>query len=120
PVDGTVRQRFGASSSVGRPASSGIEIAAAEGTPVHAIHDGTVAFTGPFTGFGSLVIVQHDAQSFSLYGNLSDIAVARGGRVQTGEIIATSGASVVGAPGLYFELRIDGRPVDPLQWLKVR
>jgi septal ring factor EnvC (AmiA/AmiB activator) len=120
PVAGAVRQRFGAAASAGHPASSGIEIAAAEGTPVHAIHDGTVAFTGPFTGFGSLIIVQHDTQSFSLYGNLGDIAVARGTRVETGEIVGTSGASVGGAPGLYFELRIDGRPVDPLQWLKKR
>jgi septal ring factor EnvC (AmiA/AmiB activator) len=120
PVPGTVRQRFGAASAPGRPPSSGIEIAAMEGAAVHAIHDGTVAFTGPFTGFGNLVIVQHDPQSFSLYGNLADISVAKGAHVETGATVGTSGASVLGAPGLYFELRIDGRPVDPLQWLKGR
>ncbi len=119
PVPGTVRQRFGANDGR-RPSASGMDIAAAEGEPVHALHDGVVAYADAFAGFGRLVIVDHGAQTFSLYGNLKDIEVERGARVARGETLGTVGVSTTGAAGLYFELRIDGRPVDPLQWLKKR
>jgi septal ring factor EnvC (AmiA/AmiB activator) len=119
PVPGVVRQRFGGNDGR-RGISNGIDIAAAEGLPVHAIHDGMVAFADTFTGFGRLVIVDHGGQTFSLYGNLKDVAVARGARVQRGAAIGSAGVAATGATGLYFELRVDGRPVDPLQWLKKR
>jgi septal ring factor EnvC (AmiA/AmiB activator) len=118
PVAGTVRERFGRASATGRPASNGIEIAADEGSAVRAVHDGTVAFADTFAGFGRLVILEHGPQSFSLYGNLTDITVSRGARVESGQDIGSVGSSATGAPGLYFELRIDGHPVDPLQWLR--
>jgi septal ring factor EnvC (AmiA/AmiB activator) len=119
PVAGVVRQRF-ASSSVGAGPSNGLEIAAVEGLPVQAVHDGTVAFADTFAGYGRLVIVDHGAQNFSLYGHLLEIAVARGARVERGEVVGSVGSSFAGAAGLYFELRIDGRPVDPVQWLRKR
>jgi len=119
PLSGTLRQRFG-SSDVRRGINNGIDIAAAEGLPVHAVHDGTVAFADVFTGFGRLVIVDHGSQNFSLYGNLKDIAVTPGGHVQSGETIGSVGVASTGATGLYFELRIDGHAVDPLQWFKKR
>lgn len=119
PVTGTIRQRFGGTDGR-RGISNGIDIAAAEGLPVEAIHDGTVAFADTFTGFGRLVIVDHGGQTFSLYGNLRDLAVTRGDRVQRGAAIGSAGVAATGATGLYFELRVDGRPVDPLQWLKKR
>jgi septal ring factor EnvC (AmiA/AmiB activator) len=100
--------------------SNGIEIAAAEGTPSLAIHGGTVAFAGAFAGCGNLVILDHGAQAFSLYGNLLDIAVARGARLERGQPVGSVGFSLTGPAGLYFELRVDGRAVDPLQWLKKR
>ena len=113
PVTGPVRLRFGGG-------SNGIEIAADDGTPVQAVHEGTVAFAGPFTGYGNLIIVQHDPDTFSLYGNLSDTAVARGTRIERGQTLGSVGASTTGPPGLYFELRVGGQPVDPIQWLKRR
>jgi septal ring factor EnvC (AmiA/AmiB activator) len=119
PVTGAVRQQFGRATSARLPAN-GIEIAAEEGAPVLAVHGGTVAFAGPFAGFGNLVIVQHDATSFTLYGNLSAMTVGRGDRVDDGQTLGSVGASATGPPGLYFELRIDGQPVDPIQWLKKR
>jgi septal ring factor EnvC (AmiA/AmiB activator) len=118
PVVGTVRQRFGGPGDPSGAARTGVDIAASEGAPVQALHDGTVAFADVFTGFGRLVIVDHGGQTFSLYGNLRDIQAARGARVARGAPIGTVGVSPTGAAGLYFELRIDGRPVDPLQWLK--
>ena len=119
PVDGTVRRRFGRASASGGTAN-GIEIAADTGTPVRAIHDGIVAFADTFSGFGKIVILDHGARTFSLYGNLLDIGVSKGAHVDRGAPVGTSGASATGGPGLYFELRIDGQPVDPLQWLKAK
>ena len=120
PVAGSIRQRFGVTAGNRRGMSNGIEIGAPEGTPALAIHDGTVAFADTFAGYGNLVIVDHGSQAFSLYGNLLDIAVSRGGRVDRGQPVGWVGFPVTGAAGLYFELRVDGRPVDPLQWLKKR
>jgi septal ring factor EnvC (AmiA/AmiB activator) len=53
-----------------------------------------------------------------LYGSLLEVGAAQGTRVGRGDQVGTVGVSPGGAVGLYFELRIDGRPVDPLQWLK--
>jgi murein hydrolase activator len=115
PAAGSIRRRFGATAG---QASAGIEIAAEEGAPVHAIHEGIVAFADPFSGFGNLVIVDHGSQTFSLYGDLLEIEAKRGSRVERGQPIGSVGTSPAGTSGLYFELRIDGRAVDPLQWLK--
>jgi septal ring factor EnvC (AmiA/AmiB activator) len=119
PLTGPLRQRFGVSEA-GRGVNNGIDIAAAEGLPVKAIHAGTVAYADAFTGFGRLVIVDHGNQNFSLYGNLKDISVEKGAHVQGGATLGSVGATPTGASGLYFELRIDGHAVDPLQWLKKR
>ena len=115
PVDGSVTRRFGRGS-----AANGIEIAATEGADAVAVHDGTVAFAGPFAGFGNLVILDHGAQTFSLYGDLLDMAVKKGARVEHGQPVGTAGPIPSGSDGVYFELRVDGHPVDPLQWLKKR
>jgi murein hydrolase activator len=115
PAVGSIRRRFGAAAG---QASAGIEIAAEEGTPVHAVHEGVVAFADPFSGFGNLVILDHGSQAFSLYGDLLVIEAKRGSRVERGQSIGSVGTSPAGTTGLYFELRVDGRAVDPLQWLK--
>jgi septal ring factor EnvC (AmiA/AmiB activator) len=115
PIDGTVTRRFGRGST-----ANGIEIAAAEGASALAVHDGTVAFAGPFTGFGNLVIVDHGGQAFSLYGDLLDIGVKKDARVERGQAVGTAGPISSGTEGIYFELRVDARPVDPLQWLRKR
>ncbi|MCX6538544.1 MAG: peptidoglycan DD-metalloendopeptidase family protein [Acidobacteria bacterium] len=98
--------------------SNGIRIAAPPGAPVRAIHEGTVVFAEPFTGFGNLVIVDHGGQAFTMYGTLSTMTVAAGTHVIRGQNVGTAGASPDGVPSIYFELRVDGKPVDPLQWLK--
>jgi septal ring factor EnvC (AmiA/AmiB activator) len=118
PAAGAIRHRFGRTSGSG--SANGIEIATAVGMPVRAVHEGTVAFADTFAGYGKLVIVDHGAQAFTLYGHLLDIPVARGARVSQGDTVGSSGFALLGVPGLYFELRVDGRPVDPLQWLRKR
>jgi septal ring factor EnvC (AmiA/AmiB activator) len=114
PVAGTVRRRFA------RASFQGIEIAASEGIPVRAVHDGVVAFADTFSGFGNLVILDHGSQTFSLYGDLLDIAVhvKKGARLERGQPVGAVGPTPTGGAGVYFELRVDGQPVDPLQWLK--
>jgi septal ring factor EnvC (AmiA/AmiB activator) len=97
---------------------NGVEIAAPEGGRVNAVHEGTVAFADEFTGYGKLVIVEHGGGAFSLYGHLGTIRVSRGARVEAGTTVGLSGRNPSGTPTVYFELRIDGRPVDPLQWLQ--
>jgi septal ring factor EnvC (AmiA/AmiB activator) len=118
PATGALRRRFIPTATARAPASNGLEIAAAEGTPALAVHEGVVAFADRFAGFGNLVIVDHGAQAFSLYGNLLDIAVKKGARVERGQAVGSVGPSATGPAGLYFEMRVDGQPVDPLQWLK--
>jgi septal ring factor EnvC (AmiA/AmiB activator) len=115
PVDGHLKRRFDRGSG-----SNGIEVAAEEGSPALAVHDGIVAFAGTFDGFGNLVILDHGSQTFSLYGDLLDISVAKDARVEHGHPVGIVGPIPSGADGLYFELRVDGQPVDPLQWLKKR
>ena len=84
------------------------------------MHEGRVAFAGPFAGFGNLVILEHGEGDHSLYGHLRVLGVARGDAVERQAVLGETGLTPAGVPGLYFELRIDGRAVDPLQWLKRR
>jgi septal ring factor EnvC (AmiA/AmiB activator) len=120
PAAGVVRRRFGRTAGPGGSSSNGIEIAAEETARARAIHEGVVAFADSFAGFGRLVILDHGSQNFSLYGDLLEIAVKKGARVERGQAIGAVGPTATGAAGLYFELRVDGRPVDPLQWLRKR
>ena len=121
PVTGAVVSAFG-KALAGRFGTSivrnGIEIAAPEGTPVRAVHGGSVAYAAPFAGFGLLAIVDHGGSAFTLYGHLAEVSVRQGTTVQRGAEVGKVGLVPAGDAGLYFELRIDGRPVDPLQWLR--
>ena len=101
-------------------ARNGIEIAASEGAPVNAVHPGTIDYADPFTGFGNLVIVDHGGNYYSLYGYMASIGVSRGQQVDAGTELGRVGTAPAGPAALYFELRVDGRSVDPIQWLKPR
>jgi septal ring factor EnvC (AmiA/AmiB activator) len=121
PAQGIVTGRFGrqTNSRFGTAiARSGIEISVAEGQTVRSVHEGTVAYADQFTGYGNLVIVDHGDSAYSLYGYLSSLEVARGAHIGAQTQVGASGRDPSGNPAVYFELRIDGKPVDPLQWLK--
>jgi septal ring factor EnvC (AmiA/AmiB activator) len=121
PAAGIVVGRFGrtTSSRFGTAiARNGIEVSLAEDQPVRTVHEGTIAFADQFTGYGNLIIIDHGETTYSLYGYLSSIDVARGAHVDAQARIGSSGRNPSGNPALYFELRVDGKPVDPLQWLK--
>ena len=91
-----------------------------EGQPVRNIHEGTVAFADQFEGYGNLVIVDHGSRAYSLYGYLGSVGATRGQRLDPQAVVGTVGRNPGGNSALYFELRVDGTAVDPLQWLKKR
>ena len=90
----------------------------------HTLTQSAGTLTGPgtvtVTGVGNLVIVDHGSNTFTLYGQLGAMNVAQGVKVDRGEPLGTAGRMLVGIPGVYFEIRVDGKPVDPLEWLKKR
>lgn len=94
--------------------SHGIEIAAAEGTPIAAVGSGRVVFADSFKGYGKLVIVDHGNSYHTLYGHALHLDRGVGDRVKAGEILARAGFP--GTGGLYFEIRHHGVPLDPLSW----
>jgi murein DD-endopeptidase MepM/ murein hydrolase activator NlpD len=81
---------------------------------------GPVGYAEGYTGLGTLVILDHGSNNYSLYGYLLSLNVQRGEAVEAGAELGRVGPSPAGPPELYFELRIDGRSVDPVQWLKPR
>jgi len=122
PVAGRMLTPFGrrGANVAAAPGQSGVQFTTDEGSPVRTVHDGTVVFVGPFTGYGTLVIVDHGGQIYSLYGQLASIELERGAKVERGDVLGTAGRVLAGIPGMYFEMRVDGKPVDPLEWLRKR
>jgi septal ring factor EnvC (AmiA/AmiB activator) len=118
PLKGKVVTAFGAADESGRR-SSGVLLAAKVGAAVHAIAHGRVVFADWMRGYGLLIIVDHGDGYLSLYGCNETLLKDVGDWVDAGETIATSGASGgQKTPGLYFELRAKGQPVDPRGWLR--
>ena len=101
--------------------NNGLKIEAAPGTPVRAVFQGTVLFAQWFKGYGNLIILDHGNRVFSLYGNLKQSSVAVGDRIATGQPIAGVAESEEAEGGyLYFEIRRNGKPIDPMPLLPKR
>jgi murein hydrolase activator len=101
--------------------AKGVFIRAAEGEPVRAVAAGTVVYADWMRGFGNLLIVDHGENFLTIYGNNDSLLKQTGDAVKLGEALATVGASGGNEEtGLYFELRHEGRPFDPLGWVKLR
>ena len=100
---------------------SGIFIQTTDDNNAKAVHAGKVVFAEWFKGYGQLMIVNHGDGYHTLYGSLSEIFSKVGDIINSGQVIGRVGDSgVLNAPGLYFEVRYRGKPLDPLQWLKKR
>ncbi|MBX6324108.1 MAG: M23 family metallopeptidase, partial [Rhodospirillaceae bacterium] len=99
--------------------NDGINIAAAEGTPVRAVENGVVAYAGnELRGFGNLLLIRHADGWMSAYAHNETLLVKRGDTVKRGEIIARVGKTGnVSEPQLHFELRRGTRAVDPMPYL---
>ncbi len=118
PLKGRLVTSFGAVDDSGRR-SSGLLIAARNGSAVHAVSHGRVVFADWLRGYGLMIIVDHGDGFLSLYGCNETLLKDVGDWVDAGETIATSGASGgQKTPGLYFELRAKGQAVDPKGWLR--
>lgn len=119
PVRGAVTNRFGSA----RPEGGtwkGLFIRAATGSEVKAIAGGQVVFADWMRGFGNLLIVDHGAGYLSIYGNNDALLKRVGEKLNGGDVIASAGNSG-GNPesGLYFEIRHQGKPIDPLKWVNL-
>jgi septal ring factor EnvC (AmiA/AmiB activator) len=98
---------------------SGIFIQTGGDLYARAVHTGKVVFAEWFKGYGQLMIVNHGNGYHTLYGSLSEIFSKVGDIINSGQIIGRVGNSgLLNSPGLYFELRYKGKPLDPMQWLK--
>jgi septal ring factor EnvC (AmiA/AmiB activator) len=100
---------------------NGIDIDVAEGTGIAAVYGGQVLYTGWFRGYGNLIIVDHGAEYYTLYGHAAEIKVKEGDEVKQGQMIGTVGdTGSLQGPRLYFEVRHEGKPQDPARWLQPR
>lgn len=118
PLKGTIEARFGSQrGGDSRLKWDGLLISASEGAGVHAIHGGRVVFADWLRGSGLLLILDHGGGYLSLYGHNQTLLREVGTWVQPGEAVATVGSSGgLGSPSLYFSIRHQGRPLDPLAW----
>lgn len=118
PVTGELAARFG-ETRAGGIKWNGVLVATERGAPVRAIYHGRVVYADWLPGLGLLTIVDHGGGYLSLYGHNEQLYKAAGERVRAGDTIAAAGDSGGRSrPELYFEIRRQGRPVDPRPWFK--
>jgi lipoprotein NlpD len=115
PAPGKVIARFD------DPRNKGIDIDGHVGDSVVAANDGTVVYSGnSLRGYGNLVIIKHSDDFISAYAHNRDILVTQGQVVKRGQAIAALGQSETDSPRLHFEIRRQGKPVDPARYLPPR
>jgi len=91
---------------------NGVDLATAPGAPVLGVYPGKVVFAAPFAGYGPTVVVQHAGRAFTLYAGLAEVSVARGDMLSLQQPVGRA------ASGLYFEIRVENRPENPLSWMR--
>ena len=117
PLKGNIIKPF----SLKQPVNKGIDIAGKKGDKVVAAADGAVVYAGGnLRGYGKLVIIKHNDTFLSAYGNNASLLVKEGETVKAGKAIARVGSSSTDVEMLHFEIRVDGKPVDPLRYLPGR
>jgi septal ring factor EnvC (AmiA/AmiB activator) len=119
PVAGRITQSFGAKEAQGTLQTRGVQIATQTGVDVRAIARGRVAFSDWLRGFGLLLIIDHGEGYMSLYGQNRSLYKEVGEWVERGETLAAAGdTGGQASPGLYLELRKDGKPFNPAPWFQ--
>lgn len=117
PTDGQVTGEFGQGGSI----TAGIDIAGQKGQPVRAAGPGIVVYAGSgVRGYGNLILLKHNDQFLSAYAHNDSLSVKENDVVEAGEVIATMGDSDADAVKLHFEVRRDGQPQNPLDYLPSR
>lgn len=122
PIAGDIRWQWPSSGKLltpfGEGGNKGIDLAGKTGEPVQAAADGVVSYAGSgLRGYGNLVVIRHDATWLSVYAHNSKILVKEKQTVKQGQKIAEIGASDTTSPRLHFEIRRQGKPVDPRELL---
>ena len=119
PVAGRRLHHFGQKRADGRLRWEGELLAASPGSEVHAIHHGRVVFADWLQGLGLLIVLDHGDGYMSLYGHNQDLVRDVGDWVSTGDVLAHAGDSGGQSDGgLYFEIRRNGRPINPRPWMR--
>lgn len=117
PIKGSLRKRFGSARKSGR--YDGVLIGASEGTVIRSISHGRVVYADWLRGYGLLIIVDHGANYMSLYAFNEGLYKEVGDWVEVGEVIGTVGVSGgQQKAGLYFSIRKNGKPVNPIHWCR--
>jgi murein DD-endopeptidase MepM/ murein hydrolase activator NlpD len=122
PIDGRLLQGFGPRqdpfSGEGQEIHKGVDISGPIGMPIHVTADGVVKFADMMNGFGRLVVVDHGGGVETWYGHMSKFYVHTGQEVRRGELLGAVGVSGrVTAPHLHYEVHVNGRPMNPYQYL---
>jgi septal ring factor EnvC (AmiA/AmiB activator) len=115
PVQGRVTERFGPRLDPRyrtQVPHNGIDLATAPGAEVKVVFPGKVLFAAAFEGYGPTVVVLHPGRVFTLYAGLAELKAAREDMVSLGDTVGLA------ADKLYFEIRVENRPDDPLSWLR--
>ena len=98
---------------------SGIEIQTERGEPIQAVYAGKILYADWFKGYGNMIIIDHGASYYTVYGHIEEAFKTAGDVVEAGEVMATAGdTGSINGPKLYFEIRHHGKPLDPVQWLE--
>lgn len=122
PARGEVTDRFGRHKHPefnSYTVNNGITISAPPGADIHAVYDGKVIFADYFKGYGNMMIVDHGGGFFSLYAHASRLLKKTGAEVKRNELVASVGdVDSTKGPHLYFEIRYQGKPVDPMAWFR--
>lgn len=113
PADGALIKKFSSGDAI-----PGIEVGGKAGDPIRAAADGVVVYSGNgLVGYGELVIIKHSDSFLSAYGHNRKRLVKEGEKVKAGQTVAEMGSSGATRDELQFQIRRDGNPVDPLQYL---
>jgi septal ring factor EnvC (AmiA/AmiB activator) len=121
PVRGPLLRKFGVERDPKfgtRTVQQGIEIDAYPENFVRAVHPGRVVYANQFIGYGMLVIIDHGHREHTLYGRLGELRVSPGDDVAAGALVGVLPNTRITGSGLHFEVRVEGRPEDPQDWLK--
>ena len=119
PVKGKVIYKYNAKRSDTGTKWKGLFIKAKEGSDVKSVAAGQVVFSDWLRGFGNIIIIDHGKSYMSLYGNNDSLLKQKGEYIKGGEVVALSGNSGGNKyNGLYYELRHNGKPFNPLKWTK--
>lgn len=118
PVNGHITSRYGSREAIRDHTHQGLDIATKTGTPIKAAADGTVTFSDEQGGYGNLIIINHGNGIQTYYGHCSKLYVKEGQKVTAGDVIAAVGSTGNSTgPHLHFEIRQNGKYVNPTNYL---